>query len=122
MHCIRKSIKRRICFYLGLIAEHFVILLFLLRRYKILGHRVITPFGELDIIAQKSNKIIFIEVKYRFKKENIEYCIDDYKMSRLTKSAYFFFEKNFGYIEEYECHLQIYLLSLLKWQIVKSAL
>ncbi len=33
--------------------------------YKILAHRYRTPWGEIDIIAQKQKTLIFIEIKTR---------------------------------------------------------
>ena len=35
------------------------------RGYKILERNFVTPFGEIDIIAEKNNRIVFFEVKTR---------------------------------------------------------
>lgn len=35
------------------------------RGYQILGHNILYPFGELDIVAQDKKYLVFVEVKHR---------------------------------------------------------
>ena len=53
-------------------------------------------FGEVDIIAKKNWKIIFIEVKYRSSEAYWlpEEAITKYKLSKCKKTAEFFLAKN----------------------------
>lgn len=59
---------------------------------KIIGKNFKCPYGEIDLITSKNDKLIFYEVKYR-ENENygpIEYSIDHKKKIRLLKSAQYF--------------------------------
>lgn len=35
------------------------------RGYSITGHNIRTPYGEIDLIAQKDGQVVFVEVKAR---------------------------------------------------------
>ena len=69
--------------------------------YKILNRNYRTKFGEIDIIAQKKNEIIFVEVKTRKADPFVSgvYSVNIKKQRRIIKSA-------FVYISEYHCDLQ----------------
>jgi putative endonuclease len=62
----------------GLLAEFAALILLKLKGYKILARRYKTFLGEIDIIAQKKNCLIAIEVKLR-KSINIQngFLIDE---------------------------------------------
>lgn len=70
------------------------------RKVKIVARNVRTPFGEIDIIGKKKNKLIFIEVKTR-KSETFgtpAEAITKKKLSHITKSAMYYIggkEKDF---------------------------
>ena len=49
----------------GLAAEAAAALLLRLKGYRILGRRVRTPLGEVDIIARRGQTVAFVEVKRR---------------------------------------------------------
>ena len=80
-------------FTLGFVAEYFTILLYSLKFYKILHHRMKTYVGEIDIIATRSRQLVFIEVKAR-KKGLDEYTISQNQQHRITRSAELFISKN----------------------------
>lgn len=69
-------------------------LYFFILGYKLLGRRVKTPFGELDLIAQKNGLVIFVEVKTRssIKEQNYE-IVSPFQMSRIKKAAAWFLRK-----------------------------
>ncbi len=69
--------------------------------YKILDRNYRTKFGEIDIIAQKKNEIIFVEVKTRKAAPFVSgsYAVNIKKQRRIIKSA-------FVYISERHCDLQ----------------
>jgi putative endonuclease len=63
---------------------------FLKRRgYRILGRRVDTRHGELDIIAVDGRTIVFVEVKTRHSHEagHPTEAVDEQKQERLTRAA-----------------------------------
>ena len=91
-HHIKNPTKKTYQF--GYFAEKYVMIFLWLKGYKILVHRYKSNFGEIDIIAKKNNFIIFIEVKARYKKINIENVLTPYQIQRIKKSAEDFIAKN----------------------------
>ncbi len=77
----------------GFFAEYFAIFLYKLKFYKILHHRKKYFIGEIDIIAVRAKKIIFIEVKARKGKFN-ENIISYHQQNRIRKSAELFLSNN----------------------------
>ncbi|NWG53223.1 MAG: YraN family protein [Hydrogenophilaceae bacterium] len=49
----------------GRFAEHVAMAWLMCKGYRILGHRVRTPFGEIDIAAFKGGVLAIVEVKMR---------------------------------------------------------
>ena len=78
----------------GMLAEKITILLLTLKGYKIIKWRYKNHFGEIDIIAQKSNIIIAVEVKARRGNYNIEQIIRPKQIEKIKKSLEFFVAKN----------------------------
>lgn len=80
-------------YYKGIIGEFIAIFLLKIKGYKILSVRDKTKEWEIDIVAQKNEILVFVEVKLR-KKEN--YLCDtitlDKKM-RIKKAANSYIEK-----------------------------
>jgi len=87
----------------GLLAEKIVEISLRLQFYKILACRYKTKCGEIDIIAKKSNKIIFIEVKARKKKMNIEQILSTKQVERIKRTANIFIAKN-NHLQKYRQH------------------
>jgi len=56
-------------------------------RYKIIAHRVKTPYGEIDLIAKKGSAYIFIEVKYRSHDHQGAYALTPKQIRRITQAA-----------------------------------
>lgn len=57
--------------------------------YVILAKNFYTPFGELDLIAEKEGVLCYIEIKYRSSKKygNPLEAVDYRKQRRISKSA-----------------------------------
>ncbi len=68
-------------------AEHVAAVFILLQGYRIVGRRHRTPYGELDLIARRGQRIAFIEVKYRRTRENGEAALTPQQMRRMHKAA-----------------------------------
>ena len=71
----------------GTEAELNVITYLQLNGYHILAKRFKTKFGEIDIVAQKENTVIFCEVKRRRLEEDALECLSQKQISRISKSA-----------------------------------
>lgn len=67
--------------------------------YEVIGQNVRTPYGEIDIIAQRGETMVFFEVKTRSKDDfgNPEEAIDAKKIEHLINAALYFIEqRNFN--------------------------
>jgi putative endonuclease len=75
----------------GKITECFAAWYLRARGYRILGRNVATPFGEIDIIAEKKDELCFIEVRYRKTSDFGTPCETVFlkKQRRIIKSAKF---------------------------------
>lgn len=81
---------------IGDIGEKYARRYLQLRFYKILDLQYSTPFGEIDIIAQKKNTIIFVEVKSRtenYKTPPAE-AVTKAKQDRVIKTACSYMKRN----------------------------
>ncbi len=60
--------------------------------YKIIEKNFRTKYGEIDIIAEKGNYIIFVEVKYRKNPEfgKAEEAVSPVKIGKIKKTAEFY--------------------------------
>ncbi len=85
---------RKSTYYFGLFAERVVILYLRLCGYRILAWRYKTNFGEIDIIAKKSNLIALVEVKARRRKVSLIEMLLPKQINRMKKTAEFFLFKN----------------------------
>ena len=91
-HNIKTPSKKTYQF--GYFAEKYAMIFLWIKGYKILKHRYKSSFGEIDVIAKKKNFIVFIEVKARYKKINIENVLTAHQIQRIKKSAEDFIAKN----------------------------
>ncbi len=60
-----RQVRGRRAWRRGLRAETVAALFLMLKGYRILGRRMRTPVGELDIVAAKGGDLVFVEVKAR---------------------------------------------------------
>lgn len=107
-------------FKLGLLAEYITILWYKIFFFKILKHRYKTHFGEIDIIALRNNKIVFIEVKARRKLDNNYTLLSNNQINRITRAAEYFLSKNTRYFS-YEVRFDLVICQPYKFKIIKNA-
>ncbi|GAA0279077.1 YraN family protein [Alteraurantiacibacter aestuarii] len=58
-----------------------------LKGWSIIDTRVKTPVGEIDLVARRGGLIAFVEVKWRAKKEDLDFAIDEYRLRRVAAAA-----------------------------------
>jgi len=58
-----------------------------LKGWRILDRRVRTPAGEVDLVARKGNLIAFVEVKLRKTAAELDFAIDERRLSRVAAAA-----------------------------------
>ena len=55
--------------------------------WEILDRRVKTKVGEIDLVAARDGVIAFVEVKYRRDPAELDFAIDEYRLSRVAAAA-----------------------------------
>ena len=58
-----------------------------LKGWTILGRRVRTPVGEVDLVARRGRTLAFVEVKARATREEADFSLDDYRLRRVAAAA-----------------------------------
>jgi len=80
----------------GKIGEEEAVKFLKKNKYKIIERNFRTKFGEIDIIAKKEKKVVFIEVKTR-KTISFGYpeeAVDERKLNKIKKVALYYIQKN----------------------------
>ena len=58
-----------------------------LRGWRILDRRVRTPAGEIDLVVRKGSLVAFVEVKTRATRAELDFAIDERRLSRVAAAA-----------------------------------
>jgi putative endonuclease len=58
-----------------------------LKGWRILGQRVKTPRGEIDLVCKRGGVIAFVEVKWRNRRDDLDLAIDEYRLSRVAAAV-----------------------------------
>jgi putative endonuclease len=71
----------------GRFAELLAAAALMAKGYRILGRNVKTRAGEIDIIAVRGQRIVFVEVKRRANRDAAEAAIGDIQATRIRNAA-----------------------------------
>lgn len=82
-----KSLERRKAFRRGHLAEGAAAWLLRCKGYRILGRRVRTPMGEIDLIARRGGTLAFVEVKERPTRDAALEAVSPRQARRLVGAA-----------------------------------
>lgn len=55
--------------------------------WRIVGQRIKTPRGEVDLVARRGRTVCFVEVKWRKRAEDLDAAIDEYRLRRVAAAA-----------------------------------
>lgn len=58
-----------------------------LKGWRIVGQRLKTPRGEIDLIARRGRTVAFIEVKWRATAQELDLAIDARRLARVAAAA-----------------------------------
>ena len=58
-----------------------------LQGWSVIGRRVRTPLGEVDLVARRGRTLAFIEVKARATEAQADLSLDDYRLRRVAAAA-----------------------------------
>lgn len=59
----------------------------MLQGFEILAERRKTPQGEIDLIARRPGLVIFVEVKWRRKRADLDLAIDERRLARVAAAV-----------------------------------
>lgn len=71
----------------GRVAEWIAALFLMAKGYRILGHRLRTPFGEVDLAAWKGGALVIVEVKARRTYDSGAYAVTPMAQQRIARAA-----------------------------------
>lgn len=71
----------------GRVAEWAAMLLLACKGYRILGHRMRTPYGEVDVAAWKNGVLVIVEVKARDTYDAGAYAVTPMAQQRIARAA-----------------------------------
>jgi putative endonuclease len=94
----------------GRMSEWLAAGLLLAKGYRILGRRVRTPYGEIDLIAVRGHRLAFVEVKRRATRLEAEAAITPRQAGRIARAAEFWVSRNRDY-REHEQGLDVVLVT-----------
>lgn len=83
-----------------------------LKGWRIVGARVKTPRGEVDLIARRGKSIAFVEVKARTQTRDLANAIDATRLRRVAAAAEILLPK---YGKEFE-NMQIDVIMVAPWR------
>lgn len=93
----RQRVERRRRYYRGHFAERLAAAWLSLKGYRILGMRVRSPAGEIDLIATRGERIAFVEVKQRKTQADSESSINRRQRQRIRRAANLWLARNERY-------------------------
>jgi putative endonuclease len=74
----------------GRLSEALAAAMLIAKGYRILGRRVKTRAGEIDIIAVRGKRLAFVEVKRRLTREDAEGAISARQAARIRQALSFY--------------------------------
>lgn len=81
------SDRRRLAEHRGRRGEWLAGLYLQLTGWRILGRRVKTRKGEVDLVARRRRTVCFVEVKWRARKADLDTAIDAWRLRRVADAA-----------------------------------
>jgi putative endonuclease len=78
----RQQAERR-----GRTAEWAAMIFLMCKGYRILGHRLRTPYGEVDVAAWKDGVLVIVEVKARKTYDAGAYAVTPMAQQRIARAA-----------------------------------
>lgn len=109
-----ETTSRRQRYKSGLTAERMAAIWLILKGYVVLGARVRTPAGEIDLIATRGKRIAFVEVKRRRTLELAEASVTAKQRQRTRRAADLWLAKHPHYQEN---TVGFDLIFLLPWRL-----
>ena len=81
----------------GRLSELVAAAVLMAKGYRILGRRVRTPYGEIDLVAVRRRRLAFVEVKRRATQLEAEAAMSVRQAGRIAQAAEFWISRNVRY-------------------------
>lgn len=95
-------------------AEYVAAAFLIAKGYRILARRLSTPLGEIDLVAARGKRIVFVEVKARQTFADCEAAITPTLIARVRRAALLWLGSN----PRYQRHEQGYdLVFIVPWRL-----
>ena len=95
-------------------AELVAAALLFAKGYRILARRHVTPYGEVDIIAARRDRVAFVEVKHRATPNDAEAALAPVQGDRIARAADYWLARHVAYLER-EVGLDAVLVVPRRW-------
>jgi putative endonuclease len=79
--------RRRIAETRGRRAEWVALAWYALHGWRIVGRRMRTPRGEVDLVVRRGRVLCFVEVKWRATRAELALAIDERRLARVAAAA-----------------------------------
>lgn len=109
----RQRTERRRRYRRGHGAELLAIMMLVAKGYRVLGRRVVTPAGEIDLIVVRGRRLVFAEVKQRATRAAAEASLSDQQRRRIHRAADLWLARHPAY-QQYQ--LGFDLVFVLPWR------
>ena len=107
--------------FFGLAAELYAYIYYYLCFYRILFWQFkIHKLGEIDLVAQKGNQLVFIEVKYRKQILDLEFLVHPLQIHRIKRMSKIFLMKYPKYIG-CDIRFDLVIISSFRIKILKNS-
>lgn len=106
--------------YKGMWTERLAILYMILKGYRILAHRFLSPLGEIDLVLKKGKTIVFMEVKNRPSFTLGLESITPRQQKRIIQGARDFLGRN-PYFSGTKCRFDLFLVARFRCRHMKDA-
>ncbi len=106
----RKAHKR------GHLAEYFALIHLMLKGYRILGFRLKTPQGEIDLLAQKGRRLAIVEIKSRTTLEEAIESVSSLQQERLWQAG-LALQARRPNLARLDLNIDLYTLAPGKWPV-----
>ncbi len=80
--------ERRLRLRRGRVSEALAAAVLIAKGYRILGRRVRTRAGEIDIVAVRGKRLAFVEVKRRLTREDAEAAVSARQAARIRRASH----------------------------------
>jgi putative endonuclease len=78
----------------GRLSELVAAAVLIAKGYRILGRRVRTPYGEIDLVAVRGRRLAFVEVKRRATRVEAEAALSPRQAGRTARAAEFWISRH----------------------------